>query len=191
MTNKSQLPPNPPFWTRFSVTTGNIIQVTGLIFGAALLYIDAHLTVADILRIVLMIVAWLTIYICCHALAHYVIGRLVGIHFRGYGLRGTGHPEAYPPGARQVMSVLPFFTVMSEKSSMAKASSTAKALMFAAGEISTIVCSLASGWFAWAANFPGGSVLLVVAIIVSLVAFISAFFPKGDFNKALKALRDS
>ncbi len=55
------------------------------------------------------------------------MGRLVGIRFRGYGVRGTDHPENYPPGLRQVMSAMSTFTVMTEKASMATARPLAKA----------------------------------------------------------------
>ena len=189
MNTKVQATPNPPFWRRLSVTTANTIQVFGLVAGVVLLYIDGHTSTATIVRVLLMIVGWMLVYICCHSLGHYVVGRLVGIRFRGYGLRGTDHPEAYPPGLRQMMSVIPFFTVMTEKSSMAKASPTAKALMFAAGEVSSIVCSFAAGWFAWHEAIPGGSVLFVISIIFVFVASVTAFFPKGDFLKALNALR--
>lgn len=133
MNNYPQLPPRPPFWIRLSVTAGNITQAVGLLVGAALLYVAAHTDAADIIRIVLVILAWFVIYICAHSLGHYVIGCIIGIRFRGYGVRGTDRPESYGPGIRQMMSVLPTFTVMTEKSSMAKASPVAKALMFAAG----------------------------------------------------------
>jgi hypothetical protein len=64
----------------------------------------------------------------------------VGIRFDGYGLRGTDHPENYPPVIRQVMSIMPFFVALTDKTSMSRAAGAAKALMFAAGETSTTVC---------------------------------------------------
>lgn len=190
MSSNTVAAPYPPFWTRLSVAAGNAIQVAGLLLGAALLYLDGRLRAASIIRVVLMIAGWLAIYICCHALAHYVVGRLAGIRFRGYGVRGTDHPEVYPPGARQVMSILPFFTVMTDKSSMAQASPIAKALMFAAGEFSTILCSILAGWFAGREGLPGGGILYIVSIIVAVIAGSTAFFPKGDFFKARNAWRD-
>jgi hypothetical protein len=189
MHGKVQLPTYPPFWRRLQISIGNTIQLTGILFGLALLYVDGHTNSAVIVRVVLMIMAWMVIYICCHAFGHYVVGRLVGIRFRGYGLRGTDHPEAYPPRLRQVMNMMPFFTALTEKSSMAQASPTAKALMFAAGETSTLVFCLASGWFAWHENIPGSRILFIGSILVALMGAMSAFFPKGDYAKALNALR--
>ena len=192
MSNNPQLPPRPPFWIRLSVNAGNTIQMSGLLVGAALLYIAANTDAADIIRIILMILAWIVIYICAHSLGHYVIGRMVSIRFRGYGIRGTDRPENYPPGLRQAMSVVPFFTVLTEKSSMVKASPVGKALMFAAGETSTTVFGVAAGWYAQAKGIPGGSIFLSVAIVwVALGMVLTTIFPKGDYAKAFRALRGS
>jgi hypothetical protein len=190
MSNKLQVPLRPPFWVRLSVTAGNIMQVIGLLVGAGLLYIAAHMNTTDIIRIILMILAWIVIYICAHSLGHYVIGRIVRIQFRGYGIRGTDRPESYGPGIRQLMSIFPMFTVMTEKSSMAKASPLAKALMFAAGEISTTIFGVAAGWYARATGIPGGGILLIVSIVwVALATVLTAIAPKGDYAKAFRALR--
>src|SRR5690348_5767961 len=111
----------PPLWARVSIPAGNAIQLAGLALGAALLVVNAHLHAPAPARVVLMLVAWFAIYVCCHAIAHYAVGRLVGIRFRGYGVRGTDHPEDYPPGLRQAMSALPTFTAMTEKQSLRQA----------------------------------------------------------------------
>jgi hypothetical protein len=79
---------------------------------------------------------------------------------------------------------------MTDKTSMDKASPLAQALMFSAGETATTVCGTAAGWYAWHKAIPGGGVLLVVAIVWGLVSTIStAQFPKGDYAKAIRALR--
>src|SRR5690348_9668568 len=151
--------PLPKLWFRLSETGGNAVQLAGLVLGAMLLYLAAHLAIADAVRIALMLLGWLVIYICCHAIAHWVVGRLVGIRFRGYGVRGTDHPENYPLGLRQLMSVIPFFSALTEKPSMQQASAVAKALMFSAGETSTNICSLLAAGYAWFSGIPGGSTL--------------------------------
>jgi len=173
-----------------SVTVGNVVQLVGLLVGAGLIYWAAHAPYRRLVLVVLMLLAWIVVYICCHSLGHYVVGRLLGIRFKGYGLRGTDHPENYPPGMRQLMAVTPFFTVMTDKDSMAKATPLAKALMFAAGETATTVCSLAVALYAQRHDLPGAGVLLVFSIIFAVFATITtAMFPKGDYAKAIRALR--
>jgi len=190
MTANTSAQSRPPFWARLSVTAGNLLQLAGLVLGAILLYVAAHMEAASIVRTIIMILGWLVIYVCCHSLGHWVVGRLVGIRFRGYGIRGTDHPENYPPGLRQLMTITPFFTVMTEKSSMEKASPLAKALMFSAGETSSTVFAILAAWYAWHENIPGGGVLFIFSIIWSLAATITtALFPKGDYAKAIRALR--
>ena len=156
------------------------------------MYAGSGIAASAGIRILLLAIGWLLIYICCHALAHWLVGRLVGIEFRGYGLRGTDHPENYPPGLRQLMSLLPTFTVLTRKESMLHAKPVAKALMFSAGESSTAICSTLAAWFAWNLGIPGGQVLFWVVLIFNLLStVVTAIVPRGDYAKAWRALQPS
>jgi hypothetical protein len=173
-----------------SIPVGNGVQLGGMALGALLLYLAASWQTLAAVRVVLMLAGFFAIYDCCHALAHWTVGRLVGIRFRGYGLRGTDHPEDYPPVARQLMSVLPFFTAMTAKESMQRASRWAKAAMFAAGETSTTVCSLAASFYAWRSGIPGGQALFFVMVVFSFFStIVTAIGPRGDYTKARRALQ--
>ena len=117
------------------------------------------------------------------------VGRAAGIRFRAYGVRGTDHPENYPPGVRQLMSVLPMWSALTDKASMRQAGRWAKAAMFAAGETSTTVVSIAAAAYAARAGIPGGHALLAGSIVWAIAATITtAIVPKGDYAKALRAL---
>jgi hypothetical protein len=182
--------PLPKLWLRLSETQGNIVQLGGLILGAGLLYLAAHLMIASSVRVVLMLLGFVVIYICCHAIAHWAVGRLVGIRFRGYGVRGTDHPELYPPIIRQIMSIIPFFSALTEKASMQQANPWAKALMFSAGETSTNICSLLAAAYAWLSGIPGGSTLFMVIVIWDLSStIVTSIIPRGDYAKAIRTLR--
>lgn len=161
--------------------------------GMLLLYLVANVQAPEVARVGLMLVGFLAIYDCCHAIFHWVVGRLVGIHFRGYGVRGTDHPESYPPGVRQLMSVMPFFTAMTNKENMKAASSLAKALMFAAGETGTTLVSLIAALYAWLSGIPGGGIPFWVMVVWNLAAtVVTTVTPKGDYAKAsrLSGARD-
>ena len=189
MTTQTASIPRPGLWARLSVTSGNLVQLAGLGLGTLLLYAAANLQVASAVRVTLMLIGFLIIYDCCHAIAHWAIGRLVGIRFRGYGIRGTDHPESYPLGIRQVMSVMPFFTAMTQKESMRAASPRAKALMFAAGETGTTLFSLLAALYAWRSGIPGGGVLFWAMVFWNIAAtVVTALTPKGDYAKALRVL---
>jgi hypothetical protein len=136
-----------------------------------------------------MAVGYLAIYLCSHAVAHVAVGRLVGIRFRAYGVRGTDHPENYPPLMRQIMSALPMWSALTEKSSMASASGPAKAAMYSAGEASTTVFSLGAAAYAADAGLPGGHALLVGTILWTIASTLTvAIVAKGDYAKALRAI---
>src|SRR5512143_2798504 len=115
------VPPRPPFWIRLSVPAGTLLQAAGVILGAWLMTVGAHLPVAASLRLALMLLGWLLIYICCHSLGHWLVGTLVGIHFRGYGVRGTDHPDELSPILRFVLTRLPMFTAITDRDSMRNA----------------------------------------------------------------------
>jgi hypothetical protein len=136
-----------------------------------------------------MLLGWFLIYITSHALGHYLVGRLVGIRFKGYGVRGTDHPENYPPLLRQMMSAMPTFTVMTEKSSMAEARPWARALMFGAGESFTVIFSILAGFYAWKAGITGGFVVFVALTVFNVLsAVVTSIVPRGDYAKARHTL---
>jgi hypothetical protein len=190
ITAEKAQPALPKLWFRLSEASGNAVQVSGLVLGAGLLYVAAQLHASSVVRIVLMIVGWLTIYICCHAIAHWAVGRLLGIRFRGYGVRGTDHPESYPPGLRQLMSLFPFFSALTQKASMQQASPVAKALMFSAGETSTTLCSILAAAYAWLSGIPGGFALFAFSVCWAIGSTITtSIIPRGDYAKALRTLR--
>jgi len=86
-----------------------------------------------------MISAWVLLYFFCHGIAHWAVGRLLGIHFAFYTIGGTGNPEAYPAGLRWVFEHLPSSACRLYKASMSAASPMAKAIMWSAGVTSSAV----------------------------------------------------
>jgi hypothetical protein len=181
--------PMPKLWAKFSVRTGTLVQLAGIAIGLAGLVAAAHLHAATGIRLAVLLFGWLAIYVSSHAVAHVAVGRAVGIRFRAYGVRGTDHPENYPPGVRRLMSVLPMWSALTDKASMRQAGRWAKAAMFAAGETSTTVVSIAAAAYAAHAGIPGGHALLTGSVLWAIAATITvAVVPKGDYTKALRAL---
>ena len=190
MTATKPVTPRPPLWTKLSIARGNAIQVAGLAAGAALLAAAATMPGPSPARLIVALAGYLVIYDCSHAIGHYLAGRAAGIRFRFYGIRGTDHPEDYPPGFRQLMSAMPFWSAVTDKSSMGGAAPWKKALMFAAGETSTAICSIAAAYAAMATGVPGSKVLFLATVAWNAVsAIVVARTPKGDYAKALRVLR--
>lgn len=189
ITQTTTATPNRRFRRRYSVAHGNVNQALGQIAGSGMLLAATQVNSGSIATN-LMIGGFISVYLNCHALAHYVAGRLVGLRFRGYGVRGTDHPEVYPPGIRQLMQAMPFYVALSTKESREQASGRAKAIYYAAGETSTAVCSIGYAAIATAANISGGQFLLVAMIVFNAIStIVTTRNPTGDYAKALRALR--
>ena len=181
----------PPLWLRVSVPAGLLAQLAATGLGALLLAIaSGTFGAARALREASLLVGFGLVYLDTHAMGHYLVGRAVGIRFRGFGVRGTDHPENYPPLLRQAMSALPMWVALTEASSRRAAGRRARAVMYAAGETSTTVCSLAAAAATTLAGAPWAGTLLVAAVAWNAAAsIVVSLVDKGDYAKALRALR--
>ncbi len=184
-------PVRPPLWWRTSVGAGAGLQLVATAFGGLGVAVATGAFGGPTwLRALALAVGLVLVYLDTHAVAHFAVGRAVGIHFRGFGLRGTDHPESYSPGVRQLMGHVPMWVALTDPSSRRAASPPARAAMYAAGETSTTLCTLAAAAAALLGGAPGGVLALLVSAAWTVVAsVVVAVIPKGDYAKAARALR--
>ena len=133
-------------WRTLSVTQGNAIQVGGLLGAAALAWYAGRKGPRATRW---MVASRLLAYFSEHAFSHWLVGRALGIRFTGYGLHGTSHPQHYPPGMRWAFSHLPLLSARVDPASLRAAPPTARAAMYAAGTLGTVIPSLAIPCYAW------------------------------------------
>jgi hypothetical protein len=180
----------PRLWLRTSIVVGNLLQVAITTLSLALLLVAA--SVGDgqpAVAVVLMTLGWLGVFVSTHANAHWLVGRLASIRFVGFGIRGTEKPDIYPVGLRQIMSAIPFFVAITDRSSLREATSRGRALMFAAGVTSTSISTILFAALAQALAAPGSHNLLIVSILAAIVATVlTARDPRGDYAKAWRAV---
>jgi len=183
-------PPRPPFWATLPVAAGNLVQLAGIVVGVLLIVAAGATRGAAALSVLLAVLGILAVYLCSHAIAHWLVGRLVGLRFAYVGLRGTDHPEAYPAVLRQVMAATPMFTTVSTKRSRAAAGRRQMAAYFAAGETSTLICTVLAALLAFLLGVPGGGVILIIAVVMVPYGVVTTTIaPRGDYSKARQALR--
>ena len=185
----------PPPWRnvfgRLSIAAGNTLQIAGLASACASLA-AARSVHSKSVAIVALIAAWTLLYFFCHGIAHWAVGRAVGIRFAFYTVGGTGNPEAYPPVVRWLFEHLPFFGVQTVKASMQAASPGRKAIMWSAGVASSAVVPTLGALWARCADIPGSKVFLIFAVIWALATLASNWASRtGDFTKARRALSAS
>ena len=173
---------------RLSILAGNALQIVG-IAAACLALAAARATHSKAAAVAAMIAAWVLLYFFCHGIAHWAVGRLLGIRFAYYTIGGTGNPEGYPTGLRWVFEHLPFFGVQTEKTSMQAASPMAKAIMWSAGVTSSAVVPTLGVVCAWRSGVPGSKLFLIFAVIWAIATLASNWTSRtGDYSKARRAL---
>lgn len=169
-----------------SIFMGNLIQSVGIGLGCVFLWISAQPN-SLLLRNTAMTGGYLLIYFTSHSSAHYVVGRLGGIKFTHYSIGRSAHASSYPPVIRQIFVRLPFFAVQTDRESLRSARPMARAFMFGAGIVGTVLfCSLAA-LFAFRADVPGGLVLLIFNGIWQVSSLIAEMRQGGDLATAAKA----
>ena len=186
--NASNPLPQRKIVARLSIVAGNAVQIAGVAAACILLALGIAARPKPAPTIA-MLLAWALLYFCCHGIAHWAVGRLLGIRFAFYTVGGTEHPEGYPAGLRWVFVHLPFLGVKTEKASMQKTSPRAKAIMWSAGVTSSAVVPTLSAFCAWRAGIPGSMPFLIFAVFWAIGTLASNWRSRtGDYSKARRAL---
>lgn len=175
-------------FARLSIPVGNALQMAGILVAGLALQASrsAHSTTNAVTE---MLLAWLLLYFCAHAIAHWLVGRVVGIRFLFYSVGGTGNPEGWPPGLRWIFEHLPFLGVQTEKLSMQKASPAARALMWSAGVTSSAIVPTLAVFWAWRSGVPWSGWFFLFALFWSVGTLASNWTSRsGDYAKARRAL---
>src|SRR5262245_59958801 len=86
---------------RLSISAGNAIQTAGIVTAYCALR-ESRSTRLTAIAVASMFLAWLLLYFSSQAIAHWLVGRMVGIRFLFYTVGGTGNPGGWPLGVRWV-----------------------------------------------------------------------------------------
>src|ERR1035438_5526263 len=104
--NTSNSPPHRKIFGRLPIAVGNTLQIAGIVAACAALALARSAQSKPAPSSAgMMIAAWLLLYFFCHGIAHWAVGRLLGIRFAFYTVGGTGNPGGYPSGLRWVFEI--------------------------------------------------------------------------------------
>jgi len=186
--NQSGPSPGRTIFGRLSIMAGNSLQLAGLT-GACFALVAARSTHSTGAAVIAMVAGWVLLYFSCHAIAHWLVGRILGIRFAFYTVGGTGNPEGWPAGLRWVFEHLPFFGVQTERTSLQSASPMARAIMWCAGVTSSVVVPTLGALWAWHSRVPWSKLFLLFALGWAAGTLASNWTSRtGDFSKARRAL---
>jgi hypothetical protein len=184
------LRPRPPFWLKLPVLAGDLLQFGGIAAGVLLIAAAASVRSVPFASAVLAVLGIVLTAFWTHGIDHWLAGRLAGLRFAYVGVRGTDHPETYPPVMRQVLSAVPMFTTVSTRRSRDAAGPWALAVYFAAGQTTAIIGWVGSAVLARTLNIPGSTIILAVMIgWAAGTALVASVTAEGDYAKAHAALR--
>ena len=175
-------------FAKLSIPAGNAIQIAGIL-AACLALSAAQSAQSKGIAFGAMVLAWVLLYFSAHAIAHWLVGRIVGIRFLYYTVGGTGNPEGWPPGLRWIFEHMPFFGVQTEKLSMQSASPRARAMMWSAGVTSSAVVPTLAVFLAWHFGVPWSKYFFLFALFWGLGTLASNWrSASGDYSKARREL---
>jgi hypothetical protein len=175
-------------FARLSIASGNALQVGGIVVALLALRVS-HSARSTALSVGAMLLAWVLLYFCSHAIAHWIVGRVLGIRFLFYTVGGTGNPEGWPPGLRRIFEHLPFFGVQTDKLSMENVSPGGRALMWSAGVTSSAIIPTLGVLLAWRSHVPYSGWFSLFALAWALGTLASNWSSRaGDYSKARRAL---
>ena len=173
-------------WHTLSIAQGNAIQIGGLLGALALAWYSGREGVQGTR---LVVASRLLAYFSEHAFSHWLVGQALGIRFTGYGLHGTSHPQHYPPGMRRIFSRLPFLSARADYASLRAATPAARAAMYAAGTVGTLLASVVIPGYAWRRDVPWARGFFVGANLWSVPLLLSeSLRPGGDLRRAWREL---
>ena len=173
-------------WLTLSIAWGNTIQIGALLAALALAWYAAREGIRDMRW---MVVSRQLAYLSELAFSHWLVGRALGIRFTGYGLHGTSHPQYYPPGMRFLFSHLPLLSARTDPASLKEATPAARAAMYAAGTVATVIASVAIPGYAWRRGIPGARGFFVGANLWNVPLILSELLrPGGDLRRAWREL---
>jgi hypothetical protein len=178
-------------FARLSISVGNSLQAAGILTACFALR-ESRSAPSTAMAVIAMFVAWVLLYFSSHAIAHWLVGRLVGIRFLFYTVGGTGNPEGWPPGLRWIFEHLPFLGVQTEKLSMQNASPGARAVMWSAGVTSSAIIPTLGALWAWLCGVPWSKLFFLFALFWAVGTLASNWTSRtGDYSKARRALGHS
>lgn len=172
---------------RLSIQQGTGVSIVGLAV-AVLLLLPVSAPLPPLLAFVLLLASAILFLVAPHCLAHFLVGRALGVRFLYYFITRSALQRAMPPALQAVARRIPLLAIRIAPHSLKAVSNMRTAAMFAAG---TIV-SMTLPWVPVGYGLVQGQApaAMVVALVAAAnVGFTLYFSPRvGDLSRARRAL---
>lgn len=167
-------------YRRLPIWIGNTIEILGLFFGTILILFSNHFTF--LLQILAIFVAWFCFWYFSHCLAHYLIGKALGLKFKYYFVGKSSITKLNSP-ISVLFKKLPVLGIKVDPETLGRLSKNKKFVFFSSGALASMltptICLIPALQMG---KIIFGSILLLT---VGNILFTLIFSPKfGDLSKA-------
>lgn len=123
---------------RVSILVGTIFEMIGLAIALTFLFVALHVQNL-LLAFFLCLISMAMLVFFPHCLAHYIVGRLVGVRFEYYRIGRSGIAKLNIPVVSSAANKLPVLTLKANRASLARLNSTRIWAMFSAGALASMI----------------------------------------------------
>jgi hypothetical protein len=170
------------------VLIGNTIGIAGSCFAGYLIYSAPNFSTA-LIRFTIYLISIGCLIFCPHCLAHYIVGSLVGVHFRYYLVQRSTIEKLGIPVISDIASKLPVLSLQIDHASLASVSVEARAAMFASGALCSTILPFVVV-FASINDLPALLNLILLVLCLGNLLFEVYYSPKaGDFSRIKRPLK--
>lgn len=169
--------------TKVPVILGNTFEILGTLFAFYLIF-TAPTVPGTLLRFFIYLVSWGFLVFFPHGIAHYFVGRVVGVRFSYYFMGKSSATKLKLPVLGTFLSWFPVPTLRIERASFRSVSHRGRTAMFASGAIASMVMP----FFAAAGSIgqlPTWLTAVLFLISVVNLVFDLYYSPRvGDLHRA-------
>ena len=159
---------------RFPVWFGNLVLVVGTVFGVAAAVIAVHASDRTVAGVALVVAGGIWV-VSLHCLAHWVVGRAVGIRFTSYFFGGPSPPR---PGLK------------TDYATYLRAEPGARAWMHASGALASKVAPFIALGFFPASNAPPWAAWVLLGIgVLTIITDVVFSRTSSDWKKVIRERR--
>ena len=169
------------------VLIGNIIGIAGSCFAGYLIYSAPNFSMA-LMRFILYLISIGCLIFCPHCLAHYIVGSLVGVHFKYYLVRRSTIEKLGIPLVSNMASKMPVLSLQIDHTSLATVRVEARGAMYASGALCSTILPFVVV-FASLNELPASLSLILFIFCFGNLLFELYYSPKaGDFSRIKRHL---
>lgn len=166
---------------------GNGVEGAGIFFGAITLYL-VNLLYNPLHRLLALFVSWLCFWYFSHCLAHYIVGRLLGVNFLYYYVGRSSLIKLNIKSISFVMKFVPVLGIKIDKTSFNNVSKYRRAATYASGAFASMLTPIIPLIYS-AIHLDMLTTLILSVMTFGNIIFTLYFSSRiGDLSRARRAL---